>query len=29
VALMAELRGWSEDQAREQIWTNFKRLFQV
>lgn len=29
VKLMAELRNWSEDGARQQIWTNYTRLFQV
>lgn len=29
VKLLAELRNWSEDQARQQVYANFKRLFQV
>jgi TatD DNase family protein len=29
VRLMAELRNWSEEKARQQIWTNFQKLFQV
>jgi TatD DNase family protein len=28
VAYLAELRGWSETEAKEQVWSNFKTLFQ-
>jgi TatD DNase family protein len=29
IALMAELRNWTEQQAKAQVWQNFQRLFQV
>ncbi|MBC7661508.1 MAG: TatD family hydrolase [Chitinophagaceae bacterium] len=29
IDLLSELRGWSVEQAREKVWTNYQRLFQT